>query len=172
MEMPLRNAFIPGEPVIYHDSPQGQAKIVFITGGQGPAATVPTPTIVGSGTGGTLPAGTYNYKITYVRGGVESVASAVSVDYVATGTTSSVTVNWTAVSGATSYKVYGRTTASWLFIATVTAPTLTYLDTGSVTPSGASPVANGNISFRGQLDKVSRTNVLPGMGANQYEKRI
>lgn len=167
--MPLKNAIMPGDTVIYHGT-QGQGMLVQITGGQGPA--VFTPTLVGSGTGGTLPAATYNYKVTYVRGGVESVVSPVSADYVATGATSSVQVNWTAVSGATSYKVYGRTTASWLFIATVTAPTTTYLDTGAVTPSGAAPTATGAISFRGQLDKVARTGILPGTGANQYEKRI
>lgn len=59
------------------------------------------------------------------------------------GSTSAVTVNWTAVTGAEGYKVYGRTSGSELLIATITSgSTLSYVDTGAVTPAGALPGIN------------------------------
>jgi hypothetical protein len=51
-----------------------------------------------------------------------------------------VNVNWGAVPGATFYDVYGRT-GTLAFMATVTAPTTTWLDAGTVTPSGVLPTA-------------------------------
>jgi hypothetical protein len=53
--------------------------------------------------------------------------------------TNTITISWTAVAGATSYKVYGRTTGAEQLIGTVTAPTTSFTDTGSVTPSGSLP---------------------------------
>lgn len=54
-----------------------------------------------------------------------------------------VNLSWTAVTGATGYEVYGRTSGSELLMATITNPaTLTYQDTGAITPAGALPVAN------------------------------
>jgi hypothetical protein len=91
-------------------------------------------------TGGTLAAGTYYYRVSAINAYGETLASA-ETSQVTTGTTSTVTVNWGAVSGATGYKVYGRTTAGELLIATVGAVT-TYIDTGVITPSGALPAAN------------------------------
>jgi hypothetical protein len=91
-------------------------------------------------TGGTLAAGTYYYCVSAINAYGETLASA-ETSQVTTGTTSTVTVNWGAVSGATGYKVYGRTTAGELLIATVGAVT-TYIDTGAITPSGALPAAN------------------------------
>jgi hypothetical protein len=93
-------------------------------------------------TGGTLSAGTYYYRVVAVDGVGTSLASA-ETSKVTTGSTSTVTVNWTAVPGATGYKVYGRTTGAELYMATVSLnSTTTWTDTGSVTPSGALPTAN------------------------------
>lgn len=92
-------------------------------------------------TGGTLAAGTYSYRVSAIDGaGGETLASAETAQ-ATTGATSTVTVNWGAVSGATGYKVYGRTAGAQLLIATVGAVT-TYVDTGAVTPAGALPVSN------------------------------
>lgn len=94
-----------------------------------------------STTGGTLAAGTYYYRVSALDGnGGETLASA-ETSQVTTGSTSTVTVNWGAVTGATGYKVYGRSTGAELLIAEVGSVT-TYIDDGSVTPSGALPTAN------------------------------
>lgn len=53
-----------------------------------------------------------------------------------------VTISWTAVTGATGYRVYGRTSGSELFIAAVDGSTTSYVDTGALTPAGALPGAN------------------------------
>lgn len=50
-------------------------------------------------------------------------------------------MNWTKVTGATGYKVYGRATGAQQLLATV-GDVATWTDTGSVTPSGALPTTN------------------------------
>lgn len=110
-------------------------------------------------TGGTLAAGTYSYRVSALDGaGGETLASTATTQ-ATTGSTSTVTVNWNAVTGATGYKVYGRTAGAELLIATVGATT-TYTDTGSVTPAGALPVSNTT----GLYGKTS-TDVVVAAGA-------
>lgn len=159
-----------GDNVIYRNA-AGESMAVIITGGQGDAPSV-APVGVGSGTGGTLAAGTYSYKYSYVKDGVESPVSAVSNSVVTTGATSSIAVTVTAVTGATSYKIYGRgVAASYLLMATLTAPTVLYTDTAADTPSGASIAANFNASFRTPYTgHAAVTGVLPGLGASQYQR--
>lgn len=92
-------------------------------------------------TGGTLAAGTYSYRVSALYGsGGETLASTATTQ-ATTGATSTVTVNWGAVAGATGYKVYGRVGGSELLLATVGAVT-TWTDTGANTPAGALPAAN------------------------------
>ena len=91
-------------------------------------------------TGGTLAAGTYFYRVTAINAYGETLAST-ETSQVTTGTTSTVTVNWGAVSGATGYKIYGRTTGAELALVAVNAVTA-YIDTGAVTSAGALPAAN------------------------------
>lgn len=85
---------------------------------------------------GTLPNATYYYRVTALDAAGETLPSTETSLAITTG---GVNVNWGAVAGATSYKVYGRSTGAELYMATVTAPTTTWLDAGSVTPSGAMP---------------------------------
>lgn len=165
--MSARRAFR-GDNVIYRNA-VGESMAVILTGGQGDAPAAPAA--VGSGTGGTLAAATYTYKNTYVKDGVESALSAASNSYVATGATSSVALTVATVAGATSYKIYGRTGGSFLLMATITAPTVLYTDTGADTPSGAAPATNFNASFRTPYTgHAAVTGVLPGLGAGQYQK--
>jgi hypothetical protein len=107
---------------------------------------LPTPNLQGflvtATTGGTLAAATYGYRITARVGSVETAACP-TIAVTTTGSTSTVTVAWLPVPGATDYRVYGRTTGSELLIATVAAPLTSYVDTGSVSPSGALPGATG-----------------------------
>lgn len=94
-------------------------------------------------TGGSLVASTtYYYRVSATNATGESLASAETsqVTSAAAPATHTMTVNWVAVTGATGYKVYGRSTGAELLIAAVGAVT-TYLDTGAITPSGALPAA-------------------------------
>lgn len=95
-------------------------------------------------TGGTIAASaTCTYMVTALIGGVETALSNRLTQVAGSGTsTNTVTINWTAVVGATGYKVYGRTNGLELLMATVGAVT-TWTDTGSVTPSGAAPTGSG-----------------------------
>jgi len=88
---------------------------------------------------GTLAPGTYYYRISAINAVGETLASVeTSLALVSTG---GVNVNWAAASGATGYKIYGRSTGAELLMATVGA-VLTWLDDGSGTPSGALPSGN------------------------------
>lgn len=100
------------------------------------------PTLTTSTTGGSLAAGSYNYRVTALNAYGQTLASPEAASNIATtGTTSTVTISWGAVPGASSYKVYGRTPGGELYIAAVTSGT-TYTDTGAITPSGALPSSN------------------------------
>jgi hypothetical protein len=165
--MPLR-PIRPGDTVIYRNA-SGQTANVVITSGQ---MTAPyAPTAVGSGTGGTLAAATYNYKLTYTVNSVESAMSAATTNVVTTGATSSITLTWPAVSGASNYKIYGRTGGSFLQMFSGTA--LTFIDDGSVTPTGAGPTTTGaaNFTVPHEITGATKTGILPGTTAGTYEAR-
>jgi hypothetical protein len=106
------------------------------------APTAPTVAVVS--TGGTLAAATYAYKVTAISAIGETLPSTASSTIVATGTTNVMNVSWAAVPGARGYKIYGRVTGGGFgLIATLGASTLTFSDTGTVTPVAATlpPVA-------------------------------
>ena len=158
-----------GDNVIYRDA-DGKTMAVILTGGQGDAPPT-APGAVGSGAGGTLAAATYAYKYTYVKDGVESPPSSASTGVVTTGSTSKVDITVTAVTGATQYKIYGRTGGSFLLMTTLTAPTVTYADTGSATPTGAAPTADYRANFNTPYTGHGATNsVVPGLTAGTYQK--
>lgn len=100
-----------------------------------------------SDTGGTLAnSTTYTYSVTALLNTGESLPSA-EVGVTTSGLgggAHSVTVNITAVTGATGYKVYGRTAAGELFMATLAAGVIAWVDDGSITPSGALPTVDTN----------------------------
>jgi hypothetical protein len=99
-------------------------------------------------TGGTIAAGTYAYRVaayTPTAQGQSSgsgAATEVSIVVPAGTSTNRNTITWTAVAGATSYRVHGRTPGGQTTYWTVTAPTTTYVDTGA-TGSGGSPSSTG-----------------------------
>lgn len=106
-------------------------------------ATPAAPTLTPSTTGGTLAAGTtYNYRVAAVDAdGKQTLAGPQAAsNATTTGTTSSIAISWTAVTGAASYNVYGRVAAGELLLANVAGTT--YTDTGAITPSGALPAAD------------------------------
>ena len=111
-------------------------------------ATPAAPTAVGSITGGTLAAGTFTYKIVAKNGNGQTLAGAAGTATIASGTTGKVVLTWTADPLASSYDIYGRTTFLKIgnvvdnYVGDDNPPTLTFTDTGAVTPAGAVPSTN------------------------------
>lgn len=91
--------------------------------------------------GGTLAAGTYYYVVTALGSAGETLASN-ELAVVATGTTSSVILAWTAVAGATGYRVYRGTTAGGENTYYAPGNVLTFTDTGAAGTAGTPPGAN------------------------------
>ena len=94
--------------------------------------------------GGTITAGTYKYMLTAINAVGETNPSNEQT-IVTTGSTSTVTVTWATVTGATGYKLYktaaGGATGTELLYKTVGAVT-TDIDTTPGSPAGALPTAN------------------------------
>lgn len=167
--MPLRVAR-KGDTVQYRNA-DGETQNVVVDGMQGAAPATPTSS---SGTGGTLASSTtFGYKMTAVIDMAETAPSAEKTE--ATGVAeNAVTLDWSAVTGATSYKIYGRTSGGpWGFLAEVTD--LTYTDTGAATPGAAPPVTDADsIGFKGPHDRVERSSVQKATAmkqANRYYLR-
>jgi hypothetical protein len=107
-----------------------------------------TPTglaAVGSGTGGTLPADTYYYTVSAVDSVGETLESS-EVSYVATGSTSSVALTWTAVPGAHSYKVWRSDTTSGDQDEFKSVTTNSYTDTAIAGWTAGSPLGTATVS--------------------------
>lgn len=123
-----------------------------------------------SASGGTLASATYSYRIAIVDQGVESPASTAKTAVV-TGPTGSVTIDATtliaAYPTATQWKLYGRVGASEALIATTAVGTPTFVDTGSVTPTGAPKAANGAIVGRNRGTKATLTQIGKATAAKQ-----
>lgn len=159
------------ETVSYRDA-SGNSMDVVVANIQ-EAAPAPADIAISTlATGGTLAAATYSYRVSAVIDGIETQASTAKTQ-VTTGTTSTVTLDWTVAagkapwSGATSFKIYGRTGGSELLMGTVAMPTMTFTDTGSVTPSGALPAASTAISFRNRSTKVTQENIAAATAMKQ-----
>jgi hypothetical protein len=128
-----------------------------------------------STTGGSLAAGTYYYVVTATDfGGGETTRSFESRGVVTTGSTSSISLKWRPVPGATGYKVY-RTTASGNYgspslIATISSANastvlteISYIDTAAATSAGAPPAVN---TTNGEL-QMNR-GVVPNSGLGTF----
>jgi hypothetical protein len=104
----------------------------------------PTPgTFTTATTGGTLASSTtYYYRVSGINAGGETLPNTETSKATGAGTeTNTVTVKWSALTGATGYRIYGRSTGAELFMAEVGAVT-EWTDDGSVTPAGAMPTVN------------------------------
>jgi hypothetical protein len=81
-------------------------------------------------TGGTLAAGTYSYVVTPVlSGGAQVPGVLASVTVANTSLQNTITVSWSAYTGATSYNVYGRDGGNLTLLKNVSSGT-SYVDTG------------------------------------------
>lgn len=150
----------------------GESMDVVVDNIQEAAPAAADISIATATTGGTLAAATYSYRVSAVIAGIETTASTAKTQ-VTTGSTSTVTLDWTVAAGkqpwinATSFKIYGRSGGSELLMGTVTMPTMTFVDTGSVTPSGALPAASNAVSFRNRGTKATQQNVAMATAVKQ-----
>lgn len=90
--------------------------------------------------GGALAAATYFYKVTAVSAAGQSAGSN-EVSVTTTGTTSTVTLTWSAVAGATGYKVYRSTVSNAEVLIATLGDVLTYIDTGAAAGTDTPPSA-------------------------------
>jgi len=104
-----------------------------------PLVNTPSATAT-AGTGGSLAAGTYAYRVVAYGtcGNSQTCASTASAEVKATtAAAGSVRVSWSAVTGASSYRVYGRKAGAENLYWTVTGTSV--VDSGAVGTSGAVP---------------------------------
>lgn len=107
----------------------------------GTTLSVPdAPNVNASLTGGTFAAGSYFWKIVAVNGAGTTTGGG-EATLTLTGSTSSVQLDWPAVSGATSYRVY-RGTSTGAEDHYQTATTNSFLDTGAAGTAAALPGSN------------------------------
>lgn len=91
--------------------------------------------------GGTLSPGQYDYSISASSSLGGESAPAKWVTAVVTVSGSQVTLSWSALPNATGYKIWGRTTPTSLgLLASVSSSTLTFIDDGTISPTGTLPV--------------------------------
>ncbi len=121
----------------------GHVYSIFNTGTLGPPTI---GTLTTNTTGGTLAIGTFFYVVTALNSVGETIASA-EKSITTTTATSTITIPWGLVGGASSYKIY-RGTASGgenvYFTATGTTPSFT--DTGAAGTSGTPPSVSTALS--------------------------
>ena len=105
-------------------------------------ATTATPvgglTATPNASSGGLSAGTYWYGVTAKVAGVETIVSA-AVSATTTGTTGSVTLNWSAFPSATSYNIYRGSSATTLTALVGSSTSLAFNDTGYAGSAVAAP---------------------------------
>lgn len=97
------------------------------------------PSGAGSGTGGTLAAGTYYAKVSALNAAGESIGSAESVGVVLAGTTSSIVWTWGAVTGATGYRLTVGTSPGGENTSITLGAVTTYTQTAALA-GGAAPL--------------------------------
>lgn len=123
--------------------PNENSWISFVANTSSTALAAPVETAPATAaTGGTLAAGTYFYVVTATNAAGETVRSN-ELSQVAAGATSTVTVNWGLVTGATGYKVYRGTAAGAenALVGTVGA-VATFIDTGAAGTAATPPASN------------------------------
>lgn len=124
-----------------------EAPVTFTTDRSITLAATPGPTNLAatpSGAGGTIPAGTYYYRVTAVGATGETIASN-EVTVTLSGATSSVALAWTALAGATAYRIYrGTALEAEVLLASPGGTGTSYTDTGAAVP-GTSVVPTNSV---------------------------
>lgn len=121
--------------------------ITFV--GNNNTGTISAPTqnaVTTSATGGTLAAGTYFYQVSALTANGETNASN-EQSVTTTGTTSSNTVSWGAVSGATGYRVYRGTVTGGENVYYALGNVTSYIDTNAASSAGSPSAVNNSGAF-------------------------
>ena len=128
-----------------------------------PLVATPQGTTGAAESGGSLAAGTYAYRVVARRpvyGGIMARSAAspeVSVDV--SGAGGAARLHWTAVPGATEYRVYGRTAGAQAAYWTVTGTE--FVDTGAAGASEAVPTTAGTVwSVKNLFELKNARNVV------------
>jgi hypothetical protein len=134
-----------------------------------PVLAAPKPTAAASTGGGALKAATYGYKVVAYGacGNSKMCNSLPSTEIKASvaSSTGSVKLSWAAVTGATSYRVYGRTPGSASQYWTVT--TTSFVDTAAAGTAGTPATAGTKYTVKNLLElKNARRVVIEG---NRFE---
>jgi PKD repeat protein len=111
-----------------------------------PLVATPQAVTAAATTSGSLPAGTYGYRVIARRllgTGAMTRSTASSEAQVTTGAPGAVRVRWQAVPGATEYRVYGRAAGAENIYWTVTGTE--FIDTGASGSSEAVPISAGTL---------------------------
>ena len=116
------------------------------TGSVAPASPAATP-----GSSGTLSAGTYFYKVSAVLLGGGETAGSAEVSAVTTGGTGSVALTWSAVPGASYYRVYRGDCDGCGERLAVYASSTSFTDMGAAGAAGTPPSTSSTTSTTGSL---------------------
>lgn len=134
-----------------------------------------TPTNFGAAANsnaGSLAAGTYCYRVNAIAPGYDDLNtySTAATEKCATLTaTGQVVLSWDAVTAATKYRVYGRSSGGQNQYWEVTAPTVTYTDTGSAGTTSSVPSGSTNL-FKNSLELKSGINVTIRYNIFEYNR--
>jgi YD repeat-containing protein len=131
-----------GRTTTFHYTSGNMTSITAPGNCTGPGALAGTA----STSGGSLASATYYYEVTPVSAAGEWTAST-EISKAVTGPTGKVTLTWTAVSGATSYRIY-RGTTSGGENTYYTSSTTSYTDTGATGTSASPPAQSGTCLYR------------------------
>ncbi|SRR6267378_636765 len=143
--MPATRFALKQDTVLYRNAKGKYRQAVVLADRRAPSAPLVTIT---AATGGTVTDGLHTYRVSFTYpGGMESAASVAGSVTNAGGGLSINTIDVTNVipTASTGWKVYGRTSGSELLMGTISLPTKTFVDNGSVTPAGALPSANDGV---------------------------
>lgn len=135
-------------PVV--DTQSGLGLLIFINVTAISVVAAPTLNAPSTATtGGTLAAATYYYKVSAITPNGETAGSN-EVSQITTGTTSTVTLTWNAVSGATGYRIYRGTAAGTENVYYSVGAVTTYTDTGAASTAG-SPLSAASATLTATL---------------------
>ncbi len=112
---------------------------------------------------GTLTAATYFYKITAIDAAGGETTASNEKSQVTTGSTSTVTLSWNAITGAAGYKIYRSTstgTEKYLTSSTLT----TYIDTGAIATQSTLSPPGSNTAYAST--NVSNSSLQLALGGN------
>ena len=162
---------VAGADVFIQGIPGSALANIWAAGNNGLAATTLPTTSGASSTGGNLAQSTsYYYVVSAISASGEGPVSAqLTYAVPASGTaTNQITINWTAVTGATGYKIYrGTTTGVNLYLASVGA-VLLYADVSATVPAGGPP---GSVTFASLTVSQTYTGTIGNAGIGGYWKQ-